>query len=312
MALTVTVRSGDSESGPSLVLDAPRIVVGRGESCEIRLPDQSVSQRHASIRQRGADYILMDEGSTNGTFVGRVRLPVGAPRLLVSGERVRVGRVWLRVEIGPGVPAPNPSLATRELALGLVASAMRSEGQAADVVVRVVAGRDEGASIVLAEPDRAYVLGRAEDADLPLDDEDCSRRHAKVIRRADAVWVEDLDSKNGTRIDATQVMPGKAKKWPTGTRLFVGSTELELADPVAEVLAQLDAADDERMNPNEDVEHDAESQRSPDPAPIAPVVRRPATVAAPRGWNRVDVGVALLALVVLGVSLAALKMLFGD
>ena len=69
MALTIVVRSGDSDSPPSITFDAPRIVIGRGESCEVRLPDPSVSHRHASIRQRGSDYLVVDEGSTNGTFV---------------------------------------------------------------------------------------------------------------------------------------------------------------------------------------------------------------------------------------------------
>ena len=74
MALTVVVRSGDHPTPLKISLDAPRIVIGRGDGCEIRLPDPSVSHRHASIRQRGSDYVVVDEGSTNGTFVGPVRL----------------------------------------------------------------------------------------------------------------------------------------------------------------------------------------------------------------------------------------------
>jgi len=58
-----------------------------------------VSHRHASIRQRGAEYIVLDEGSSNGTFVGPVRLAPQAPRVLRSGDLVRVGRVWLEVSI---------------------------------------------------------------------------------------------------------------------------------------------------------------------------------------------------------------------
>ena len=67
MALTVVVRSGELEDHPELTFDSPRVVIGRGSSCEIRLPDSSVSLRHASFRQRGGDYIVLDEGSTNGS-----------------------------------------------------------------------------------------------------------------------------------------------------------------------------------------------------------------------------------------------------
>ena len=85
MALTVVVRSGDLKSQATITFDAPRIVIGRGDGCEIRLPDPSVSHRHASIRQRGTDYVVIDEGSSNGTFVGPVRLSPQAPRVVRSG-----------------------------------------------------------------------------------------------------------------------------------------------------------------------------------------------------------------------------------
>src|SRR5215212_3795325 len=123
MALTVVVRSGDVSSPPQITFDAPRIVIGRGDGCEVRLPDPSVSHRHASIRQRGTDYIVLDEGSTNGTFVGPVRLSPQAPRVLRTGDLVRVGRVWLEFCFEQTPPTENAPLVTREIALGLVASA---------------------------------------------------------------------------------------------------------------------------------------------------------------------------------------------
>jgi pSer/pThr/pTyr-binding forkhead associated (FHA) protein len=65
MALTVTVLSGKNKASEALRLtfDAPRIVIGRSDGCEVRLPDPSVSARHASIRSRGSEYLLVDENS---------------------------------------------------------------------------------------------------------------------------------------------------------------------------------------------------------------------------------------------------------
>src|SRR3954464_2026392 len=106
MAVTIVVRSGgetEAEGELSLTLDTPRLVIGRGEGCEVRLPDPSVSHRHASLRQRGGEYVLLDENSQNGTFLGKVRLPPQTPRAVRSGERIRVGRVWLEVRIEPAL-----------------------------------------------------------------------------------------------------------------------------------------------------------------------------------------------------------------
>lgn len=47
---------------------------------------------------------------------------------------------------------------------------------------------------------RVYVLGRSETCDLRLDDQACSRRHARILVAGDGrtVHLEDLESKNGT------------------------------------------------------------------------------------------------------------------
>src|SRR6188474_4000461 len=128
MALTVVVRSGDLKSQATITFDAPRIVIGRGDGCEIRLPDPSVSHRHASIRQRGTDYVVVDEGSSNGTFVGPVRLSPQAPRVIRSGDLVRIGRIWLELRVEQAVATQNPQATTREIALALVASSLAAEG----------------------------------------------------------------------------------------------------------------------------------------------------------------------------------------
>src|SRR5262245_34915018 len=130
MPITLTVRASDADkdgSEPSLTFDAPRVVIGRGASCDVRLPDPSVSQRHAVVSAQGAEYQIIDEASTNGTFVGGVRLSPKAPRALRSGDMVRVGRVWVEVRVDQTAPTPDLALATRDLALALVQNAMRSQ-----------------------------------------------------------------------------------------------------------------------------------------------------------------------------------------
>jgi len=59
MAVTFVVLSGSEPGLPelTLTLDSPRIVIGRSEGCDLRLPDTSVSHRHASLRQRGGEYV---------------------------------------------------------------------------------------------------------------------------------------------------------------------------------------------------------------------------------------------------------------
>ncbi|HET9598692.1 MAG TPA: FHA domain-containing protein, partial [Anaeromyxobacteraceae bacterium] len=63
--------------------------------------------------------------------------------------------------------------------------------------LRVVAGPYRGAVVPL-EQGRAVVIGRSAGADLVLDEEVMSRRHARIAWEDGAPVVEDLRSTNGT------------------------------------------------------------------------------------------------------------------
>src|SRR4051812_34570868 len=109
MSVTVVVRSGATakNSGPALTFDGHRIVIGRSSGSDVRLPDPSVSLRHASIRAQGGEYAIFDEGSTNGTWVGSSRLDAHTPRTVRTGDLVRLGRVWLEVVVDQKPATPD-------------------------------------------------------------------------------------------------------------------------------------------------------------------------------------------------------------
>ena len=316
MALTVVVRSGDHPTPLKISLDAPRIVIGRGEGCEIRLPDPSVSHRHASIRQRGSDYVVVDEGSTNGTFVGPVRLSPQAPRVVRSGELLRIGRIWLELTVESVPPTDDAQQATREIALSLVSSALAAQGEAAAVKVIVKAGPDAGQELGLSELGRAYVIGRGQGLDLTLTDADASRRHIEVGRRGVGLWVKDLGSKNGALLDGAPLTANKETVWPRGKLVSLGATELTFDDPVAEALVEIEASSDEKMRDGDNIDPPTgvpASQAAPatrgdgSAAPIARVPQAKSPAArAERGFRTADVVIALLALLVLSASIAGL------
>jgi pSer/pThr/pTyr-binding forkhead associated (FHA) protein len=316
MALTVVVRSGDHKNPLKISLDAPRIVIGRGEGCEIRLPDPSVSHRHASIRQRGSDYVVVDEGSTNGTFVGPVRLSPQAPRMVRSGELLRVGRIWLELTVESVPTTDDPQLATREIALSLVSSALAAQGEAASVKVVVREGPDAGRELLIGEAGRAYVVGRAQGVDLALTDVDTSRRHVELWRRGGMVWVKDLGSKNGAELDQAALTPNKDTVWPRGKLLKLGATVLAFEDPVADALSELESTSDEKMRDSDTVDPPTGVPKSESPPPslgeggTAPIARVPRKTSSKRveasGFRTADVVIALLALLVLAASVAGI------
>jgi pSer/pThr/pTyr-binding forkhead associated (FHA) protein len=326
MALKVLIRSGDLTTPASITFDAPRIVIGRGEGSEVRLPDPSVSHRHASIRQRGSEYVVVDEGSTNGTFVGGVRLSPQAPRVVRHGELVRVGRVWLGLQIEQALATANPQATTREIALRLVHGALLAQGERVSARLVVHNGPDQGKELAVSDFEKTYVVGRAPEADLSITDIDASRKHLEVFRRGDGISLRDLGSKNGSELGQKKLEAGKETAWPPGATLRIGDTEFALEDPLVLALAELEASPDEPMRADEPIEPPsgapgesraaaagAETRATAAPiaevpkrAPDAESSRRSARAEQRRGLRSADLVVGLLALVVLALSLLGL------
>jgi pSer/pThr/pTyr-binding forkhead associated (FHA) protein len=109
--------TGAGESGYQIVLVMPKLVfidrnfagrvyslsiekttVGRGDENVLVIRDSSLSARHCEILVNGAEVIVRDLGSLNGTMVGG-RLLKNQQTAVKNGEIVRFGLVDARVEI---------------------------------------------------------------------------------------------------------------------------------------------------------------------------------------------------------------------
>jgi len=66
-------------------------VVGRGQFCEVRLNDPTVSRRHALIRRHNDHYELRDQDSANGTQHKSQRIV--APAIIRDGDELQFGEV---------------------------------------------------------------------------------------------------------------------------------------------------------------------------------------------------------------------------
>jgi hypothetical protein len=73
------------------------MTVGREKDNTIALPlDGTVSRRHARIDLENGNWVVVDMGSSNGTFVNGQRL--AEPRILQRGDEVQFGSVRFRFE----------------------------------------------------------------------------------------------------------------------------------------------------------------------------------------------------------------------
>jgi two-component system NtrC family sensor kinase len=71
---------------------AVAVGIGRETGNLVQIEDHEVSRRHAEIRQEGGQLLLVDLGSSNGTFVDDQRVERSVLR---GGERIQLGRTVL-------------------------------------------------------------------------------------------------------------------------------------------------------------------------------------------------------------------------
>jgi hypothetical protein len=78
-----------------------RLVIGRSrELCQLHLPHDSVSRRHAALIWSGGTLCIEDLNSGNGTLVNGQPVPLGAAaRPLRPGERITLGEVELLFDV---------------------------------------------------------------------------------------------------------------------------------------------------------------------------------------------------------------------
>jgi transcriptional regulator with PAS, ATPase and Fis domain len=81
-----------TEAGQSWDFEQDLISLGAHHSCDVVLKDSTVSRRHAEIIRTRDGVVLRDNASTNGTFVGPVRVK---EVFLAPDTRFRVGRTEL-------------------------------------------------------------------------------------------------------------------------------------------------------------------------------------------------------------------------
>lgn len=142
--------------------------LGRSAESDIVLRDSTVSHTHAKVALRDGVPTLWDCDSHNGTFIDAGPVGEGGERLS-SGVSVHLGECEARFL------AVGEEQRTRRLS-----------------------------KLLRFSLDRDLSIGRAPDNDIVLDEPNVSRRHA-VVRAGPPLSVEDLGSRNGTRLGSDRV-----------------------------------------------------------------------------------------------------------
>ena len=87
-----------AELGRDYAITSVPVTLGRDALSGISFPDPKMSRQHAVLIGQGADFILKDLGSTNGTFLNEKRIKQA---VLINGDRIRLGKTLFELILIP-------------------------------------------------------------------------------------------------------------------------------------------------------------------------------------------------------------------
>ena len=110
MAKLVVLSEGFT--GLTCELKVDKTTVGRLEDNAFQIPEPSVSSHHCELTRRGADLLVKDLNSTNGTFINGEKV---AEAVLKPGQILRLGQVEMRLESGAAAAAAASAASKKPL-----------------------------------------------------------------------------------------------------------------------------------------------------------------------------------------------------
>lgn len=84
----------------------------------------------------------------------------------------------------------------------------------------IAGGSLEGRSFDIKE--ESVFIGRGSDSDIQIKDRSISRTHAKIFRKGDKFFIEDLESENGTFVNDSRIKPGSPFEIEEGKPITLG------------------------------------------------------------------------------------------
>jgi pSer/pThr/pTyr-binding forkhead associated (FHA) protein len=202
-------------------LDLPCGLVGRATECEITLTDPDVSMHHACLQVIGGRVMLADLGSRTG-----VHGPAGGPGFawLTPTAATQVGpfHIFLR---SPVSAAPTP--------LDRVPSPLQPAPALVDRLPRTLLKFLNGRTATAEWPVNRVMtfVGRDPACKVCLSSGEVADRHCYLLLTPCGIWVVDLLSPGGTRVNGE---PVRFARLGTGDELEVGRFRMGFEYPDGE------------------------------------------------------------------------------
>ena len=173
------------------------ITVGRSSENHIVISNPNVSSKHAKFIIKDNSITLKDTNSTNGTYVNGERI---TSKIVNRNDRITFSRNYIFdwKHLDPFIKVSSEQVTSK--------SAERLKTK-------------------IVQEKNVINIGRTSDNDLVINNIKVSRKHAKLDKKGNDWFIEDLESSNGTFINGKKI---KRQRVSPGDVITIGGVPLNL------------------------------------------------------------------------------------
>ncbi len=205
------------------ILPVGEFIIGRSTDADLSLNVLAISRKHAKLTvTQDRTVTIMDLGSANGTTVERKPLSPRESIPLNIGQTFNVGPVKFKLTFFDSKIENFSDCQSQNLGQDI----HPADPSKQDIyVLRYQAGNSPSNKYILAKNN--CIIGRSVEADIQLDSDFISRKHALISFRDGKHWLSDLGSHNGVMLGKQCLVPGEEHEIFIGTKFSIGEYTFE-------------------------------------------------------------------------------------
>ena len=212
-----------STDDPNVVFETDRqeFALGRSTECEIAIQDPHISRVQARVRFESNRFYLENLGQNPVQINGAST----AGQFLNDGDQITLGTTSFRFIADRAFDVTPHPIAFDEKTIAVGALPGQVLGP------RLLLTTDAGDTTAYPMNKERLIIGRSEDADIPLPDASVSRQHGLIEQRADGYFVKNLSQTNPLLLNDATVSENRLY---SGDQIRVGSFYLTFVSDRAE------------------------------------------------------------------------------
>ncbi|MCP5464917.1 MAG: FHA domain-containing protein [Deltaproteobacteria bacterium] len=236
MMLEIVVKNRKTNEKKDYRFAQPSVLIGRQANCDIILPANGVSRRHAKITINKSLVELEDLGSGNGTFLKQDRIQPHIKEPLKNQDLIKIEEFDIEILIKPEkTDTVNDLKNTVEqvddpdmIEIKMIKKVLGALDQDKAPSITVVAREHAGKKAIFENHMTELVIGRDPNCHLFLNDAVVSRRHAVITTKWGGYVISDLKSRNGTFVNGEKITEKAVKD---GDEITIGTIKAVFKNP---------------------------------------------------------------------------------